>query len=807
MASRLRISTKKYYAKGGQNSKSLKSTKNRKNEVPAAKLPKGLCVIGAKNSRGVNVRMEILVILLVGMIFLAGCAGSTPNNQPAASNLAPQVQTPQPATQQPAPTATEKDTSPKPLLKLQDITVSQNDNRGALLEISSTELNDKASTPVLIGMMKGDSYTLSDGAAINLNEMAMGYTLTANWVKISIGTDSYFINKGESITHGKERIKFVETTLDQSTLYATVRSGTLSKNLSRGESFTVNGKGIKLQNIHIGNTMNVLLIELVSDGKTYYVPINNKTQINSGDVYFDSFGFNSNLVDASSQKNKKIFFEVYGSDGKLTETIKMAVGETRQIGNNQVQYLAYSEGCTDDFTAECKKASLDISGKKSKMKVGDVQMVGDIYLKVADFEMSGEGAYASLMLFEKDGKEYLLKKLGDGLTLPNGETATITDIRRGINLGKKEIKLTVGGRDSVIEVGEFLCSNYEVATDESSCYSSSFKGTGIVITQSVMANAKTTDKCSDGTAASTCAINKPKYCNSELMLVDNLQSCGCPASCDDGQANTLDTCDANTNYECQHKTFSSEELSKNAISPSYTDLFKNPSSYSGKYIKYIGVVLQSQTGMLRVAVNGNSNQVIYVVHTSGENFKDSEYVEVVGLGGQNIKYTAVFGNEIEIPQITAISVRSLPFAELPKHALGDSVMIDDNTVLRVLSQRVRPCEVQYHSSYISDTNRGYYMTLRVEFSNPGTQGESSYISSSYFTLLDSAGRQYKGTYYYSYGDDDTCNDLVELESGSMYPGVSRSGNVVFEIGKTVGLANPLKIVYGNNQAVYEFSWK
>jgi len=48
----------------------------------------------------------LFVIGLVLALVLAGCAGSTPNNPPAASNPVPQVQTPSPAAQQPVPTQT-----------------------------------------------------------------------------------------------------------------------------------------------------------------------------------------------------------------------------------------------------------------------------------------------------------------------------------------------------------------------------------------------------------------------------------------------------------------------------------------------------------------------------------------------------------------------------------------------------------------------------------------------------------------------------------------------------------------------------
>ena len=310
--------------------------------------------------------------------------------------------------------------------------------------------------------------------------------------------------------------------------------------------------------------------------------------------------------------------------------------------------------------------------------------------------------------------------------------------------------------------------------------------------------------CTDGTLYGECALSRPMFCTTSGQLTQNLDKCGCPASCDDGIATTLDVCGNITNYECGHKTLSAQELTEMAISPPYADLFKNPSNYTKNPIKYVGSAIQSNSDYLRVAVNGESNQVIYVTRNSSERFVDGEYVEIVGWGGQNKKYIAVMGNEIEIPQINAFSVRSLAFDEIPKHKIGDSVMINDNTVLRVKSQRVRLCETRYKFPQ----SLGYWVVIPVEFTNPGKQGESNYISYSSFTLLDSDGKQYPGTYFSAYSWwGSTCDDAVTLEGGEIYPNVVRAGEVWFKLGNTVNLVNPLKLVYGSSKVIYGFSWR
>ncbi len=404
-------------------------------------------------------------------------------------------------------TGVESTSEPKPLLELQDITVSSNDNRGALFEITSTDISSTSSKPKFIGLTKGDTYAIDDKTGIKLDELSVGYTLNANWVKLSNGTDIYFIEKGNSITIAKTRIKFIEPTTDQSMIYASIRvqdgNKIEAKNLSTGDVFAASGKQVQLKNIYVGMNLDTLMIGLVTNGKIDYVSAGEKITIDEQNtsVYFDSFGFKT-MANLPSQKNKKVFLDVYEKDGGFNSTLKLAIGETRQIGTASIAYLQYSAGCANDFTRECQSAELSIDGKNLVLRPGDIYNLGENFIRVADFEIPGDGTYASFILFQNGSKMYFLKKLGESFSLSNGDTAQVLDIRKGFSLGKKEVKLRIGKIERIISIGEYLCSNDEVATDESSCYSLDYRGANAHLTQDMIDKNKVLSSCSDGSIVS-----------------------------------------------------------------------------------------------------------------------------------------------------------------------------------------------------------------------------------------------------------------------------------------------------------------
>jgi hypothetical protein len=144
--------------------------------------------------------------------------------------------------------------------------------------------------------------------------------------------------------------------------------------------------------------------------------------------------------------------------------------------------------------------------------------------------------------------------------------------------------------------------------------------------------------------------------------------------------------------------------------------------------------------------------------------------------------------------------------DCPTYGVGQFAKINNNTKIRILSKNSRDCITEY--TYISDSDFGYYYIVKIELENKGTV-QSDYVTASSFTLIDAVGRQYDGT---SYLPGASCADIIPLDSGTIYPGVTRTGSVFFELGKTVALSNPVRVIYDpnmytdNDEVVFQFNW-
>ena len=114
-----------------------------------------------------------------------------------------------------------------------------------------------------------------------------------------------------------------------------------------------------------------------------------------------------------------------------------------------------------------------------------------------------------------------------------------------------------------------------------------------------------------------------------------------------------------------------ENAVNTALTPAYTDLFRNAESYRGKYIKVTGKILQtdSTNSFCRVATKKtkywnsagyyvdtgrySSDDVVYIenCNSTGGKLLEDDIITVIGVGGGTKTYTALMGNSVEIPLI------------------------------------------------------------------------------------------------------------------------------------------------------------
>lgn len=96
----------------------------------------------------------------------------------------------------------------------------------------------------------------------------------------------------------------------------------------------------------------------------------------------------------------------------------------------------------------------------------------------------------------------------------------------------------------------------------------------------------------------------------------------------------------------------------------YNQLARTPDKYKGQKCKFRGKVLQVQESdnmvVMRLAVNGSYDNVLYVITTSkalnGERILEDDYITVYGTSTGIYTYTSVLGASISIPSMLVTKI-------------------------------------------------------------------------------------------------------------------------------------------------------
>lgn len=138
-----------------------------------------------------------------------------------------------------------------------------------------------------------------------------------------------------------------------------------------------------------------------------------------------------------------------------------------------------------------------------------------------------------------------------------------------------------------------------------------------------------------------------------------------------------------------------DEQKAQAITIPYDDLFRNNEEHIGKTVRYVGEVLQVQENSclfcenpgytLRVAVTrgsyGTWDDPIWVDYDGRERFLEDDIVTVWGVVEGLRKYTAVLGNQVTIPRITALDIQLGELAN-PQPAVTPATATNASTASR-----------------------------------------------------------------------------------------------------------------------------
>jgi len=293
-------------------------------------------------------------------------------------------------------------------------------------------------------------------------------------------------------------------------------------------------------------------------------------------------------------------------------------------------------------------------------------------------------------------------------------------------------------------------------------------------------------------------VPKQTYTCPDGTVVTSLSDCPkCPSSCNDQNPCTRDYCDNTTNLKCAHEKLTGNQTGCTGM----TSTCMQNMCYDGT------CKTEKQTPFPQCNSDAGCND--------SNNLTNDKCMDV-----GNCNATCVYLETTECKNKDGVCPKGcnvLNDDDCAVKIVGQGITIDDNVEIRLMAQKLRKCDVDYKNSYLNDLDLGYYYTADIEVTNNG-KSRSRNITRKDFTLIDSAGRQYVTSTFttYSNNNEDTCLDLANRyftsDDAYIYPGITKRGYLLFDLGKSVGLSNPLRLIYDPSSAdgdevIWQFDWK
>ena len=236
------------------------------------------------------------------------------------------------------------------------------------------------------------------------------------------------------------------------------------------------------------------------------------------------------------------------------------------------------------------------------------------------------------------------------------------------------------------------------------------------------------------------------------------------------------------------------DLRPSALTVSYADLFRNNEQYEGQLLHFKGEVVQvlergNDTYDLRIDVSENEG-IVYLSNYYGQRLLDDDVIEFLGESAGLVMYTAIFGNEITIPHLRAVSVVFAQGTDTLEGAVGPSVGLSlENPVaagevlvgsdgLRIRVTGITPNawpQIQRENSFNDPPAAGkrFYM-ISVEVANPPDAKSSVDVRESDFKLVGD-----KRVVYVPY--DESCGVIPDELDGEAFGGGRLEGNICFQV--------------------------
>jgi len=411
--------------------------------------------------------------------------------------------------------------NPTTILKLSDITVLENDKRGAMLDIGPLDSNNKLTITDQTGLYIGESITLKGGMTIKLKQVNAGYSLNSEWVSLEINGKRHTVDIGEMLVIttvsgdvGIQLSDILSPADDYTAIVDIIDANDAvigTKFLSRNQISVISGKNVRVTGIYPGLTLNVKAMQFEVDSKYSVLNVGGETPVGTlkmrlvdivptpvaseleKDKYLSISGAYQKAVFPQNRGSRKAIMEIYALNKSLMEYFTLKEGEMKKFDLDSVRLQTYALNYND---GKASSGEFITSGTTYQLRtfdahVGQIFRFGPYYARLADFSMPEGTTYASFDYIKDGNIEHAQYKIGDKLTLSNGNLAEIVDIAQGFSLSRAYVKVKTDNGIITMLLGEYLCPNLAVSTDISDCANQDYKTKAKVMTEEMEQNTAT----------------------------------------------------------------------------------------------------------------------------------------------------------------------------------------------------------------------------------------------------------------------------------------------------------------------------
>lgn len=405
-------------------------------------------------------KTSLALIFSLVFVLLSGCLFQQPaaNSGPGANITA---QTSPVIVPSPAPNSSSLGAPDADELVLSDITVTGNDDMGALFSI--TYPDGKQS---YIALKKGESVNLSSGNELELKEIAAGITMSSKAVKVSNNGNISVYSIGEGFQQGNLAIRIVDLLVPSGSARITLEIRGASKSYAPGDSFLVDGVKYTIKNAYLGYSLSAKLVELAREnGPSFFVDMGDIKVLQFTQELPSYVKFMSAEIANGNSDDGKVVFYVYGAAGASESDVSRMPEDAFTLSRGEsIIYPDFGVITVRDYmfglTQSEKYADISVNGTSTRLQISQTLKAGSKTLQFRDVTIDSLRGFPrsqyAVFDYKKNGSStgFELRKVGDSIKLIGGSEGQITEIAAGKTLSAMLVKVKTDGTEGLFGIGD-----------------------------------------------------------------------------------------------------------------------------------------------------------------------------------------------------------------------------------------------------------------------------------------------------------------------------------------------------------------